>query len=49
MTQYEPTCTPLAVAVDTDPDESNRVTPLTCGFETLVRRNSAAGSFADRG
>lgn len=34
MTQYEPTCNPLAVAIGTDPDESNDVTPLTCGFET---------------
>ena len=34
MTQYEPTRIPLAVTVGTDPDESNREMPLTCGFET---------------
>ncbi|GGY08250.1 hypothetical protein GCM10010510_62830 [Streptomyces anandii JCM 4720] len=43
MTQYEPTCTRFAVAVGTDPDRSHRVTPLTWGFATEMRRKSAAG------
>ena len=47
MTQYEPTRIPLAVAGGTDPDESNRVMPLTCGFRDLVRQKLAEGSFAE--
>ncbi|GHD86930.1 hypothetical protein GCM10010508_16710 [Streptomyces naganishii JCM 4654] len=43
MTQYEPTRTPFAVAVGTDPEGIHDVMPLTWGFELEMRRKSVAG------
>ena len=43
MAQYEPTRTPSAVAVGTDPDETHHTTPLTWGFKTRYDENTWSG------